>query len=463
MRARKHIKGGALCTAVTAVVLALGAVPAGATVTPPSATLTISPGGTGVDPVSVDVPSPVKGDIEIAIDTTGSMGGAIAQAKTQAADIVNKVQAYVPNSQFAIVEFKDSGDTPEYAVRQPMTSNATLVQNAINPMSASGGGDAPEAHNLVFHNSYTPALGGALGWRSGATPIVVVISDAEPHGAATAGMVNCADTTADPHGYNSAVELTQMNANGRILFMVRAAATASTTLACYQSIASHGAPGSQGVDLGANVGDQIVTLLNGTSTAIADLHLTTVSASPSPATTGWISSFSPASYAGFTAPATKNFTVNVAVPTTAPPGTYTFDIMAVADGSDIGHHILTVIVKSTADLDVQPGVVSASTSPPGASAFVLTLNAYLTDHITHAPIVGEVVEFWSTPSVGNPTTYLCQGTTTFTGLATCNATVTAIASAGLGAGVDGHFNGNAYYAPASDHAALFYVNGNPFP
>jgi hypothetical protein len=460
----RSLQRACACLAAAAVGLALGAVPAGASVTPPSATLTIAPGGTGVDPVSVQVPSPVKGDIEIAIDTTGSMGGSISQAQAQATQLVNDVQAYVPNSQFAVVEFRDSGDTPEYAVRQSMTPNAAPVQAAINAMSAGGGGDLPEAHNLVFHNSYTPALGGPLGWRSGATPIVVVISDAEPHGAATAGMVNCADTSADPHGYNTAVELTGMNANSRVLFMVRAAATASTTLACYQSIASHGAPGSQGVDLGSNLGAQIVTLLNGTSTTITDLHLTAVSASPAPATTGWITSYSPASYSGFNAPATKTFSINVAVPASTPSGTYTFDIMAVADGSDIGHHILNIIVRrDTADLDVQPGVVTATTSPPGASAFVLTLNAYLTDHNTHAPLPGEVVNFYSTPSIGNPATYLCSATTTFTGLATCNATVSAIASAALGNGIDGFFNGNANYNPATDHAALFYVNGNPFP
>ena len=48
---------------------------------------------------------PASADIEIAIDTTGSMGGSIAQARADAAAIVNDVKLQVPNSQFAVVQF----------------------------------------------------------------------------------------------------------------------------------------------------------------------------------------------------------------------------------------------------------------------------------------------------------------------------------------------------------------------
>ena len=158
----------------------------GATITPATDAVQVAAGSSVDHLISVDVPAvPPKADILIAIDTTGSMGASIAQAKTDANSIVSGVQGSVADTQFAIVGFKDSSDgaTNEYQVVQAMTSSSAAVQTAINGLSAGGGGDAPEAHNLVFHNSYTPATGGLIGWRSGTKKIVVVISDAQPHGA----------------------------------------------------------------------------------------------------------------------------------------------------------------------------------------------------------------------------------------------------------------------------------------
>lgn len=459
----RHAATALAVVAATNTLVAVSATPASASVTPGSATLYIPPGGSGVSPVDVLVPSPVNADVMIAIDTTGSMGGAISQAKSQATDIVNKVQAYIPNSQFAVVEFKDSTDTTEYAVRQSMTPNAAPVQSAINALSASGGGDLPEAHNLVFHNSYTPATGGAIGWRQAATPIVVVISDAEPHGARSSGLLDCSDTSADPHSYNTTAELGSMNANGRILFMVRASATASTTLACYEDIAALGAAGSQAADLGADVGQQIVDMLNNTNTVVGDVHLTTLTASPSPAATSWLS-FSPANYTGVVSPVVLPFSVIADVPAGTPDGTYTFDIEATADGTGIGHHILTIIVqRNAARLTLKPAYAELRDNPPGGTAYILTITGELTDGGTGAPIAGEVVEFYSTPSTANPAQLLCAGTTAGNGIVTCNTTVGPLTAAQLGGGYDGYFAGNSSYHPASAHGYFMTMNGNPFP
>ena len=287
---------------------------------------------------------PPKADILIAIDTTGSMGASIAQAKTDANSIVLGVQGSVADTEFAIVDFKDASDgvANEYKVVKAMTSSASDVQNAINSLSAGGGGDAPEAHNLVFHNSYTPATGGLIGWRSGTKKLVVVISDAEPHGAASAGLSGCTDTTADPHGFNTATELAGMTAADRTLFMVRQTPTA-TALACYQTIA--GRTGGLGVNGGTALGSQIVSLINGAFTAMTELHMEVTSATPSPAVPGWIS-FTPSSIAAAPTPSDQPFTVHVAVPAGTPSGSYDFDLKAVADGADIGHQTLTVNVPS---------------------------------------------------------------------------------------------------------------------
>ena len=318
-----------------------------ADVSPPSATLTIAAGSSASETKTVTVPSkPSMADIEIAIDTTGSMASSIAQAKADATNLVTAVQASVPDSQFAIVQFKDDGDIPEYEVVQAMTANATDVQTAVNGLFASGGGDAPEAYNLVFRNSYTPDTGGDIGWRAGSRKFVVVMGDAQPHGAGSAGLTGCTDASIDPHGLNTATELAGMASARRTLFMIRQASTASATLQCYQSIAAAAFAGGQGEDAGGSLATEVVNLINAATSTVSDVHLEVVSASPAPAAASWIS-FTPATAGPVTPPATLTFTLTASVPSGTPSGSYAFDVEAVADGADIGHQALTIVVGTT--------------------------------------------------------------------------------------------------------------------
>ncbi|MEA2611629.1 MAG: hypothetical protein QOG32_1355, partial [Chloroflexota bacterium] len=284
------------------------------TATPTPNTIQVPAGAGGAYPIDVIVPAvPPKADVLLAIDTTGSMGASIAQARADAQAIVTGVQGSVTDTQFAVVQFKDSSDTPEYQVVQAMTTSSAGITAALNGLSAGGGFDAPEAHNLVFQNSYTDP---AIGWRTGTKKIVIVISDAEPHGAGAAanGLTGCADITADPHGLATATVLANMAAADRTLFMIRQAATASASLQCYQSVAAR--TGGSAVDGGTStgaLGSQIVTLINGAFTAATDLHVEVASATPSPASAIWIS-FVPPSIASVLTPSTQHFTVHVAVP-----------------------------------------------------------------------------------------------------------------------------------------------------
>jgi hypothetical protein len=109
----RHRAAGILAVLTLGLVAALIAVGTGsASVSPPSATFTLRAGdatlGTATETKTVDVPAkPPKADIEIAIDTTGSMQPSIDQAKADAAGIVSGVQGAVPDTQFAVVAFKD--------------------------------------------------------------------------------------------------------------------------------------------------------------------------------------------------------------------------------------------------------------------------------------------------------------------------------------------------------------------
>jgi hypothetical protein len=339
--------------------------PARADLSPATGNFTVAAGGSVTETKTVGVPAkPPMADIEIAIDTTGSMSGAIAQAKAEATNLVNAVTAEIPDSQFAVVDFKDSSDTPEYLVRAPMTASAPTVQAAINAMSASGGGDFPEAYNLVFNKAAAPATGGELGWRTGSRKFLVVIGDAPPHGAVPAGYSGCFDSSADPHGLNPATELAGVASAQRTLFLV---AVNTSIKSCYDQLVVGGFSGSASVLIGSSFSDQIVGLIKSASATVNDIHLEVASATPAPAAASWIS-FSPASIGPVTTPTTQTFTLTASVPTGTPAATYTFDIVALADGADIGHQTLTLVVLGRdGDFSCRASALRLGTTEPAVA------------------------------------------------------------------------------------------------
>ena len=101
---------------------------------------------------------PGAADIIIAIDTTGSMTDAIAQAKAQAIALCTNVQAQIPGARFAVMDFKDIPDRPAtngVLILTPVfTSSCAAVLAAVNTMSATGGGDFAEAYNPTFRAAW---------------------------------------------------------------------------------------------------------------------------------------------------------------------------------------------------------------------------------------------------------------------------------------------------------------------
>lgn len=203
-------------------------------------------------PAATAADEAMSADVQIAVDTTGSMGPSIAQAKRDASDIVAELRKVVPDVRLSVVEFRDTDKAfaYDYVVRQPFTSSAAEVQAALDTLQAAptGGAGPAEAHNLVFRNSYTDQT---IGWRPEARKFVVVISDAEPHGAGAAGIPGCFDRSVDPTGLNTATELAQMRANKRTLIMVLQT-PASTTLDCFTSLAARSYAGENAPAPGAN-------------------------------------------------------------------------------------------------------------------------------------------------------------------------------------------------------------------
>ena len=279
-------------------------------------------GSSATTSVAIGVPAygpstpPSDADIEIAVDTTGSMGPGIAQARADAAGLVAGVQAAIPNAHFSIVQFRDSGDSPMYAVEQPLTTDATLINTALNRLTAGRGGDAPEAHNHVFDSASVPDIGGAIGWRAGVQKFVVVLSDAEPHGAGTARITGCLDPTVDPLGYNTPTVLGELATGGRTLFMVLEPGFVSTTLSCYQNLALTAGGGSRGVAGGTNLATLLEPLISASTTTATAVTVTMATAFPLPASSSWVTV---PTYGPLITPVTVNATVTIAPPALTPP------------------------------------------------------------------------------------------------------------------------------------------------
>lgn len=373
-RTRTRTAAAATAALLGTTILGLFAAPslAIADISPTSATIEVKAGETGTETKAVTVPRlPAKADIEIAIDTTGSMGGAIVQAKSQATSLVNSIQSTIPSANFSVVDFKDDLDGPaaEYNLRQPNTNSAAAVQSAINAMSAQGGGDLAEAQNLVLSKAATddPAL-----WRPGSRRFVVLITDAPPHDALNQGFPQCTGSgiRPDPHGLATDAVVAALKAQQTTLFAVTAATGNPSQDSCYAAIAAASFTGSTQVPLGTDLSTQITSLINAASATVNDVHLAVV---PPNANASWIS-FAPASAGPVSTPATLNFTVNIAVPTGTAAGNYPFDIVALADGGDIGHQALTIKVPpSTTPVAVTKTCTPATALPGGTVNCAVTV------------------------------------------------------------------------------------------
>ena len=156
-----------------------------------------------------------QADVAFSMDTTGSMGGAIDNLKTSLqTTLMTQLQAAIPNVGLAVVDFKDfpwSGISDPWVVqvRQSITTNLTLAQNAVGAMSASGGGDGPEASiasmqfildgqansGIPGHANTVPGTFGGVDFRAGSVPVVVNITDVDwhdPSGTATMATLKAA-------------------------------------------------------------------------------------------------------------------------------------------------------------------------------------------------------------------------------------------------------------------------------
>ncbi|KAJ2933100.1 hypothetical protein H1R20_g4003, partial [Candolleomyces eurysporus] len=168
----------------------------------------------GANPATNSEPRPL--DILFLQDATGSQGPYISSARSAIKDICEKISANTSLSKgsirFGLIAFRDHPpqDTSFVTKNFGFTSDvARMTQNLAN-LIASGGGDGPEAQ--------TAALAEALNmeWAENAVKIVVLITDAPPHGLGEVG-----DGFAKSPDQNDPLEIVrQMAERGITLYVI---------------------------------------------------------------------------------------------------------------------------------------------------------------------------------------------------------------------------------------------------
>jgi len=175
------------------------------------------PQSAGADTPIVPLAQLEKLDVHFNMDTTGSMGGEIANLKSSLTDpIMVDIGNLVSDAAFGVSSYRDFPLTPfgepgDYPFRldQRVTTDLTAVQNAVDSYTAGGGADAPESGFEALFQITTGAGGvswsggsidpfdpgetggaiGGAGFRVDSLPVVVHISDTVSHPVSDYGSV----------------------------------------------------------------------------------------------------------------------------------------------------------------------------------------------------------------------------------------------------------------------------------
>jgi hypothetical protein len=123
--------------------------------------------------------APARADLDVAfvLDTTGSMGGELNEAKRRVTQISEALRAARPQEtvRIGVVAFRDRGDAYVTQV-DPFEADVRETEAFLAGLSSGGGGDGPEdvlsGMEAALHQ---------LQWADGADKQVFLIGDAPPH------------------------------------------------------------------------------------------------------------------------------------------------------------------------------------------------------------------------------------------------------------------------------------------
>jgi Mg-chelatase subunit ChlD len=127
-------------------------------------------------------------DIVIVFDSTGSMQGEIEEVKNKIQRIGNALLRMIPKTRISICAYRDKDD--EYIVKGvPLTDNLGKLIVELEKISASGGGDLPEAVDAGLRWAIEKNK-----FRRSARKVILLFGDAPPH---QARKIECQKLAAD--------------------------------------------------------------------------------------------------------------------------------------------------------------------------------------------------------------------------------------------------------------------------
>lgn len=119
-------------------------------------------------------------DICFIVDTTGSMGDDIANAKENMISILDEMEEKDPDFRVALIDYRDfperTSNSKDYPAKVDLqfTKDRDAIVNAINALDLGNGGDSKETVYSGIHEALS------LNWRYRAQKILIILGDAEP-------------------------------------------------------------------------------------------------------------------------------------------------------------------------------------------------------------------------------------------------------------------------------------------
>lgn len=247
------------------------------TIQPGSNTLTLNPGETLDETITVNVPKNVgtaRADVYFLADTTGSMTNILNAVQAGANTVLAALGGLGVDLAVGVGNYKDfaSGDPYCFQHQVSPTNNFGTVTAAINTWTASGGNDVPEGELFALDSLAVPP-GGAIGWRLGSKRIIVWFGDAPGHDPI------CTAVSGAPAAITEASATAKLVAEG---ITVLAISTANPGLdgdpknGALDYVAKCGAPGGlpgQGTRLATSTGGTFVTGINASNIATTITNL----------------------------------------------------------------------------------------------------------------------------------------------------------------------------------------------
>jgi hypothetical protein len=363
----------------------LGVAPLGATLTPESLDVWLSPGEFFMEDKLLFIPKdelPTKADILICFDLTGSMGGELEEVKKHAIDIMEGVRGLVPDTYFGVISHMDypglysgcgygaqygdaaDGDVP-YMLNRSLTSDLTSVHGAINGLSLGDGSDAPESYSRALHATYTDSK---IGWRRDAKKIVIQWGDNVPHDCNYGDCNGLRGTTGpDPGpdavaGNGDDLHILDVIANmddAKITLVSMYSGLSEDKLKLWNCLA--GRTGGEAFELnpdGSVVGDIDITdyIVGAIGQQFKEIHHLTLEVCD-PEYEEWLVDVDPDAYTDVVLNKDHNFpfVITIQVPEGTVPGDYCFDICAVGDGAVYATQSVCVHVRPDECFDIGIG------------------------------------------------------------------------------------------------------------